>query len=157
MCSGFVDYPELLGPETLVLEGEVPGEIGDAVIVQTVVVDYLLQLDGFYDPRIPGNRLVNRTDIMEPLNLIQTADSCQPGEYWQEAVFTCSPCPTQATVTFLSEQIEFEGDDLTETKATRLVNTALYGVAVLVKSKPAWVSITSAVFDNSGLEVDLSE
>ena len=155
MCSGFVEYPNLLGPETLVLEGEVPGEIEDAIIIQTVVADYLSQLEEAYDPRIPGNRLVNRTDIMEPLNLIQTADSCQPGEYWQEDVFTCSPCPTKATVAFLSEQIEFEGDDLTRTKTVRLVNAALYDVAVLVKSKPTWVSITSAVFDNSGRQVNL--
>lgn len=156
MCSGFVEYPELLGPESLVLEGEVPGEIGDAVIIQTVVADYLSQLVEPYDPTKSGNRLVNRTDIMEPLNLIQTADSCQPGEYWQQKNFTCSPCPTKTAVSFLSERIDFDGDDSAQTETIRLVNADLYDVAVLIKSKPTWVSITSVVFDNSGADIDLT-
>lgn len=152
MCSGFVEYPELLGSDTLVLEGEVPGEIGDGIIIQAVVADYLSNLKEPYDPTI-GNRLVNRTDIMQPLNLIQTADSCRPGEYWQEEIYTCSPCPNGATVAFLSSKIEFEGSDSVEDgvpiQTIRLVNAALFDVAVLVKSMPSWVSIDSVTFDGS--------
>lgn len=160
MCSGFVEYPKLLGSDSLTMNGEEPGEIGDDIIIQTVVADYLLNLNEPYDPAI-GNRLVNRTDIMQPLNLIQTADSCLPGEYWQEGIFTCSPCPNRATVAFLDSKIEFEGDgsgkESTPIQSTRLVNAALFDVAVLVKSMPIWVSISSAVFDDTERAVTFSD
>jgi hypothetical protein len=140
------------------MEGEAPGTIGDDIIVQTIVADYLVSLEEPYDASIQG-RLVNRTDILEPMNLIQTVDSCQVGEYWVEGVFSCAACPMDPTVTFLQEKLEFEGDESLEantlTKYIPLVNAALFDVAILVKSLPSWVKVTSAVFEKSSRTVDL--
>ena len=163
MCSGFVEYPLLLGSESLKLPGEVPGEIDDGIIIQSIVTDYLFQLDEPYDPGKPEERLVNRTDIMEPLDFIQTAGSCVPGEFWQQETFTCAPCPSQVSITFLSSQLSF--DDESGDQSIQLVNAALYDVAVLVKSLPAWASITSislnsdqeASFQNGPVEIQSGE
>jgi 2',3'-cyclic-nucleotide 2'-phosphodiesterase (5'-nucleotidase family) len=122
MCSGYADYPLLLGEETLQLPGEQPGEIGDGIIIQAVVADYLLQYQGIYNPGEPETRLVNRTDIIEPLSFIQSADTCQPGEFWQEEVFSCAPCPSQTSLTFLSNKLEF---DSVNEQSIRLVNAEL--------------------------------
>ena len=156
LCSGFVGYPRLLGAESLVIEGEVPGEVDDGIIIQAVVADYLSQLGRPYNPNEFGPRLVNQTDVMTPLNLIQTADSCRPGEYWEETKYSCTPCPNKPPVAFLNARIEFEGDDSIEknapTQTIRLVNAALFDVAVLVKAMPEWVSIISVVYDVQGNE-----
>mmetsp|Transcript_17644 Transcript_17644/g.43417 ORF Transcript_17644/g.43417 Transcript_17644/m.43417 type:complete len:1092 (+) Transcript_17644:281-3556(+) len=155
-CSGFVEYPDLLGDESLTQNGEVPGQIGSDIIIQAVVGDYLAQFERTpYDPSQPGNRLVNRTDLLEPLNLVQTPDSCLPGEYWQEEIASCSECPDDTSVAFLSEQLEFDGDNGSD-GTIRLVNTALYDIAVLVKSMPSWVSISSASYEDSGVDASFS-
>ncbi|CAJ1956725.1 unnamed protein product [Cylindrotheca closterium] len=152
-CSGFVEYPILLGDESLTQTGEVPGKIGSDIIIQTVVGDYLAQFEQTpYDPNRQGNRLVNRTDLLTPLNLVQTPDSCLPGEYWQEEIASCSECPDETSVSFLSAKLEFDGDAGSD-RTIRLVNTALFDIAVLVKSMPSWVSITSASYEDSGVEV----
>jgi hypothetical protein len=126
MCSGYADYPILLGGETLRLPGEMPGEINDGIIIQAVVSDYLLQYEGTYNPGKPEERLVNRTDILEPLNFIQSADTCQPGEFWQEELFSCASCPSQTSLTFLSSKLEF-GNILSD-QSIRLVNAELVSI-----------------------------
>ena len=146
ICFGFDQYPMLLGEETLTLPGEKPGSIKDDIIIQAVVADYFAQLDVPYDPSLPGARLVNRTDVVTPLNLIQTPDSCLTGYYWEADLGSCLQCPGESTVIFLSGQLEFQADELTITKSIKLVNPALFDVEVSLKSTPAWVSVTSATF-----------
>ena len=149
VCFGFDQYPVLLGDETLTLPGEKPGSIEDDIILQAVVADYFAHLEVPYDPSLPGSRLVNRTDLVTPLNLIQTPESCLTGYYWEAELASCFLCPTESTVTFLSERLEFQADELTSTKTIKLVNPALFDVEVSLKSKPAWVSVESVTFGNS--------
>ena len=92
VCGGFHPFPKYLGSETLTFNGEEPGKIVDGPLSQSVVGQYLLSLAAPYNATIQG-RLVNRTDITTPLNLIQTVDSCNPGEYWNDKQASCVACP----------------------------------------------------------------
>jgi len=143
ICSAYGSYPVLLGEESLDRPGEVPGFIGDAPIIQMVVADYLAQFqDSPYDPYIPGSRLVNRTDILEPLNFVQTADDCLKGEYWEMNNSTCVSCPTEPSAAFLSETLEFDANDNLY-GLIKLVNVAPSKVRVMAKSLPSYISIES--------------
>lgn len=145
ICSSYGSYPILLGEESLDGPGEVPGSIGDTPIVQSVVADYLAQFhDTPYDHSIPGSRLVNRTDILEPLNFIQTEEDCLPGEYWEEQNSTCTSCPIEPSVAILSERLEFDTEENLH-GSIKLVNVAQSSVDVLIKSLPSYVSIESVI------------
>ncbi|CAJ1965662.1 unnamed protein product [Cylindrotheca closterium] len=136
-------YPVFLGEASLHRPGEIPGFVGDTPIIQSVAADYLAQFqDKPYDPYIPGSRLVNRTDILEPLNFIQTADDCLPDEYWEVNNSTCAPCPSEPSAAFLSERAEFDAKDNLYVDI-KLVNVALSSIAVTVKALPSYVAIES--------------
>ena len=45
------------------------------------------------------------------MNLVQTPDSCLAGEYWQKDIASCSECPDDTSVSFLSEKLKFDGDN----------------------------------------------
>jgi len=152
VCFGFADYPLLLGNDTLTIQGEKAGSVGDDVIIQSVVSDYLSHLDLPYDPYFPWGRLVNRTDITEPLDMIQTADSCATGDYWEASLASCVQCPTESVVTFLSDRLEFQADESASTKEIKLVNPSNLTVEISMKVKPTWVSTSTVTLESTGTE-----
>lgn len=155
MCSGFDPYPSLLG-ESLILPGEEPGVVLDGILFQTIVGNYLGQLESPYVPAIEG-RLVNNTDAAELLDVNQESDSCPPGTYWKEEVLTCETCPVTTNVAFLRATMEFEGQIGNHTKDSGvidMVNGAPFGVAVVPKARPSWLSFSKAKIASSD-EVEL--
>lgn len=151
ICYVYGRYPIILGEESLDGPGEVPGFIGDTPIVQLVVADYLAQFNETpYDYSVPGSRLVNRTDILQPLNFIQTEDDCVPGEYWEENISTCASCPNEPSVAILSERLEFDSEDRLH-GSIKLVNVEQSSVGVFIKSLPSYVSIESAINEAGNL------
>ena len=108
VCSAYDPYPELLGAHgNFTMEGEVPGKIGEALI-QTVVADYLKQLEEPYVAAIQG-RLVNNTNNFNIMNMTASQDSCEPGQYWSGRQETCVACPDSTHVQFSDTRIEFQG------------------------------------------------
>ena len=89
MCNGFDPYPSFLGSE-LRIPGEVAGVVDEEMGLQQIVGDYLTHLNGAYDTSIQG-RLVNDTAAFEPMDFIQSADSCPSDHDWDEAYETCFP------------------------------------------------------------------
>ena len=154
-CGGFKPFPTLLG-EALVWPGEEPGTTSD-ILIQNVVGDYLSDLGEPYVVGIKG-RLVNDTSATESLNLVQTADSCRPGTYWRRDVFTCAVCPDSSGVTFLRQDVEFEGSSGSDSDSFRsivLTNSELYNVAVVPKSRPSWLKFSRAELESSGEDVTI--
>ena len=150
VCGGFDPYPSFLGEE-LTAPGEVQGHQSEGSLYQNVVADYLSQLDSPYVTGIMG-RLVNDTSAKEPLNLIQTADACEPGTYWREEVSTCELCPGTKKIAFLRESIEFDGVEGSDTQlfgSIAFVNTELVDVAIVPKSRPSWLNFPGTL-DPSG-------
>ncbi|KAL3943618.1 MAG: hypothetical protein SGBAC_002327 [Bacillariaceae sp.] len=149
ICFVYHSYPELLGEESLDRPGEVPGFVGDTPIVQSIAADYLAQFqETSYNAFLPGSRLVNRTDILEPLNFIQTAADCQRGEYFETNNSSCASCPNEPSAAFLSQELEFDTEE-TLYACIKLVNVAQSSVGVQLKSLPSYASVVS-VKDEAG-------
>ena len=89
MCKSFHPYPSFFGSE-LQIKGEVAGVVDGDENLQSIVERYLAGLDQAYDTKNQG-RLVNDTEAFEPLNFIQTADSCASDHDWDEELATCFP------------------------------------------------------------------
>lgn len=138
-CAGDVPYPSLLGSE-LIIPGEQPGRTG-SVLIQTIVSDYLSNLSQPYDTSIQG-RLVNDTSISVAMDWIQTKDSCNAGEFWDEEFRSCLSCPTIDSVEFTESQVNFTdisgSTELIEARVT-LVNDDDKPVSVVLKSHPLWI------------------
>lgn len=155
-CAGFDPFPTLLRTN-LTSPGEEPGKILDGDIHQNIVADYLRQLGGIYQAGIKG-RLVNDTSIEIPLNLIQTAEDCDPGTFWREEFMTCESCPDRYNVAFLRENVAFQGVTGIGEYATghvELVNTELFDVVVVPKSRPSWLNFSVAELDISNASIPL--
>jgi hypothetical protein len=141
LCQSNDPFPELLG-SGLLFEGESPGKTSE-MLHQDIVAHYLEQLGGPYNTSIQ-NRLVNNTNANVALNLIQNEDECGAGTFWDEKRFTCEPCPTQTSVYFLTDRIEFQGDYGSEeeiTKGIEIINGEAYNLSLLPKSVPPWLLI----------------
>lgn len=153
VCGAYDRYPDLTGGNFRI-DGEVPGKIGENMI-QNIVAEYLGQLDEPWTFS-PG-RLVNDTSNFEPLNMIQTSDSCPPNYIWNEDSLTCFECPDFKHVVFSDEELTFEADSsspILDNGRILLVNREVFDTAVKLKSKPSWMEFTSAEMEAG--EVDLS-
>jgi hypothetical protein len=152
VCGAYEPYPALTGGDFL-LAGEVPGAIEENLI-QNIVADYLGQLD---DPwNFTPGRLVNDTSNFEPLNLIQTSDSCPPNYVWSDDSLTCFACPNFKNVVFSDKTLTLEADSGTtilENGRILLVNREVFAASVKLKSKPSWIEFTSAVMESGQVDV----
>jgi hypothetical protein len=140
VCSGFEPFPTILGDENI--EGEDPAEIGDTLL-QNIVGEYLQNLTEPYDTSIQG-RLINDTSAIEILDLIQTEDLCTSNTYWVPKFQSCFDCPSTDNVILMGEKVEFEGlsgvDD-SFWSVGNIVNGEVFPITVVLKSKPAWVTL----------------
>ena len=141
-CGGFDPYPSFFGSE-LQIKGEVPGSVDSNMNVQSIVGDYLSSLNGTYDTSIQG-RLVNDTEAFEPMDFIQSAESCGLDYYWDQTISSCIQCPGGKYVTFSDDMISFtviSDDDSSEGSVGRniLSNRQTYSVPIVPKSAPSWV------------------
>lgn len=158
MCGGFDEFPSLLG-EQLVLPGEEPGSAMEGSLFQNVVRDYLSSLSKPYEVDIM-DRLVNNTLAEESLNLVQTAADCVEGSFWREEFSTCTGCPEVSLVSFLSKGVEFnavEGYGARILGEVVMVNTELFDITVVPKTKPPWLTYSGAVFSSTGGRFPLFE
>lgn len=152
LCGAYEPFPALLS-KGLLFEGEMQGVIGGD-LHQNIVGEYLSQLGSVYGASIEG-RLVNDTSISQPLNLIQTKDSCEVGFFWRPETYSCEKCSLQSNVGFLSEQLEFTGDSGSKEVSTgtvSLVNSELVRVAVVQKTMPPWAKFNRVL--RNDLEVE---
>lgn len=146
LCDGYKPFPSLLGSDNLVVEGELPGIITESVLFQEMVAEYLnasTSIDAPYNTATQ-NRLFNDTTATEVLNLIQSEDSCVPGEYWEEDIQTCLICPVNFDVTFSKKLIEFEATDRDRVESITLTNNEDFYVAIIPKKLPDWLVLDSA-------------
>jgi len=154
LCGDYDPYPSFL-TEELTMEGEEPGVIEDLGLHQTIVGEYLSQLEEPYDTAIQG-RLINNTEATEVLNLIQTEDSCPSNSYWDEEQVTCVPCPDASNVAFSDEELEFQaesGSEVSTVGRVVLVNREIYSVRVVPKSIPHWFEFTGSSLNSTILAV----
>jgi hypothetical protein len=100
LCGGPAPFTDLVGGD-FAIDGEEPGIIGDDVH-QSIVADYLSQLDNPYETSIQGRQL-NDTSTCEVMNLVQTEESSQPDTFWVEA-----ECCLGEHVAFSDEILDFE-------------------------------------------------
>ena len=103
MCDHFDPYPSMF--KELTMEGEVNGVVDTSRPIQDVVGQYLSHLSDLgitYDTSKRGSH-VNDTDSLEPLQFIQTAESCLNGYFWKKETQTCTPCPGGKYVKFAEE------------------------------------------------------
>lgn len=145
LCGGYMDFPYLLG-EALVIQGESPAVVGDT-LHQNVVGEYLglFNADEPYNTSVTG-RLRNDTSVMEPLDLVQTPESCTKGTYWAEPILTCMPCPAEVDVAFTEKEIAFDGASGSPEAILGqmiLINREESTVSVVPKSVPSWVRFTN--------------
>lgn len=152
MCSGFDPFPTMLSDD-LVIEGEIPGQIGDQLL-QSIVGEYLqfAHTTTPYDTTIQG-RLTNDTSATVVLDLVQTEASCTSTTYWVEEFQTCYDCPSAEHVLLNGSRTEFEGlsgVDETFTGTANIVNGGTFPVTIALKSKPDWVSLDGVFSENSG-------
>jgi hypothetical protein len=153
VCGAYDPYPELTGGD-FVIEGELPGVIGDELI-QNIAADYLGQLQEPYDSSIQG-RLTNNTQVFEVMNLIQDEDSCPLNTVWSPELFTCFDCPEYKLVQFADEVLSFEtqsDSDVSHFGNTALSNREEFDIAVLLKSNPSWVEFTKATLGSGSVEI----
>jgi hypothetical protein len=142
LCGGPAPFTGLVGGD-FVIEGEKPGIIGDEVH-QSIVADYLSQLDNPYETSIQG-RLLNDTSTREVMNLVQTKESCRPNTFWVEEERTCAECSLGEHVAFSDEILRFEMEGTSDSRQKGriiLVNRELFSVTVVPKSVPSWVDFT---------------
>jgi len=145
LCDGYKPFPSLLGSDNLVVEGEQPGTIIEGVLFQEMAADFLnatTSIDAPYNTTTQ-NRLVNDTAATEVLNLIQSEDSCAPGEYWESDIQTCMHCPVNFDVTFSKKLIEFEATDQERVESITLTNNEDFYVAIIPKKLPDWLVLDS--------------
>jgi len=144
MCDHFDLFPSLFGSE-LKMEGEIRGTVDKGVTVQSVVGAYLTHLNGTYDTSIRGSH-INDTESFEPMDFIQTADSCLLDFFWEIGTLTCKPCPGGKRVGFSDDLLSFLATPNKKQFDGRnvLSNRELFNVTLAPKSAPEWV-----VFHNS--------
>ncbi|KAL7529722.1 hypothetical protein ACHAXR_009329 [Thalassiosira sp. AJA248-18] len=147
MCNGFDPYPSLFGSE-LQIDGEVPGVVDMNMNVQSKVGDYLMHLNTTYDTSIQG-RLVNDTEAFEPLDFIQTPESCLVDYFWDNKVFTCMSCPGGKHVQFSDDLVSFLITNDSNDSAGRnvLYNREMFDVTIAPKSAPSWLIFQNATND----------
>ena len=145
LCDGYQPFPNLLGADNLVVEGEQPGQISEGVLFQEILADFLNATTSIHMPynATIQNRLVNNTEAFEVLNLIQTEDSCAPGMYWEAYIQTCVSCPVNFDVTFSKELIEVEASDQERIETITLTNNEDFNVAIIPKKLPNWLALDS--------------
>lgn len=152
MCLGFEPYPSLLGAE-LVVEGEEAGVIG-TVLHQQIVGDYVKELEAkeiIYDTRIQG-RLVNKTDVTVPLDLLQTSNECEAGTHWIATKLSCIKCPDTSKIIFAQEKVTFSGDSGSPEfwpGRAEMINGEAYPITVMLKSSPTWIDFTETAVSGS--------
>mmetsp|Transcript_24475 Transcript_24475/g.45245 ORF Transcript_24475/g.45245 Transcript_24475/m.45245 type:complete len:171 (+) Transcript_24475:40-552(+) len=154
MCDHFDPYPSLL-KDKLVIEGEVAAVTEDRKNLQTIVGEYLssLSLDGVtYDTTIQG-RPINDTEASEPMDFLQSAESCSADCYWEAGLQMCRPCPGAKNVRFSDEQVSLSLDSVSNhhrmasgsnsSFTTRgrniLTNRELVNVTIAPKFAPSWL------------------
>lgn len=104
-CGESAVFTYIVGGD-FAIEGEEPGIIGDDVY-QSIVADYLSQLDSPFETSIQG-RLLNITNTREAMHLVQTEESCRPATFWVEEQRTCIECSLGEHVAFSNELLHFE-------------------------------------------------
>ena len=145
LCGSQLDFTELTGPNFR-LQGEVPGMIDDTVLQQDIVGQFLGHLTEPYMPMIEG-RLVNDTNVFDPLSLTEDEDSCVPGKsYWVPDLVSCQPCPYVTNLRFSDKIMYFETrageiDSSFPHHRIILVNRETYKVQVMPKSVPSWIDV----------------
>jgi hypothetical protein len=159
LCGGPAPFTDLVGGD-FAIDGEEPGTIGDDVH-QSIVADYLSQLDNPYATSIEG-RLLNdtsthevMTSIHEVMNLVQTEENCRPDTFWVEDQRTCAECSLGEHVAFSDEILDFEMEGTSDSRQKGriiLVNRELFSVAVVPKSVPSWVDFTGSSLSDVALK-----
>jgi hypothetical protein len=143
LCGGHAPFTDLVGGD-FTIEGEKPGIIGED-LHQSIVADYLSQLDNPYETSIQG-RLLNDTSSREVMNLVQTEESCRANTFWVEEQRTCAECSLGEHVAFSDETLHFEMEGTTSDSRQKgriiLVNRELFSVTAVPKSVPSWVDFT---------------
>ena len=155
LCDGYKPFPSLLGSDNLVVEGEQPVTIIEGVLFQEMAADFLnatTSIDAPYNSNTQ-NRLVNDTAATEVLNLIQSEDSCAPGEYWESDIQSCMHCPMNFDVTFSKKLIEFEATDQERVESITLTNNEDFYVAIIPKKLPDWLVLDSVESVYAGSDI----
>ncbi|KAL9186795.1 hypothetical protein ACHAXT_010515 [Thalassiosira profunda] len=144
MCGGFDPFPSLLGEE-LVIEGEVPGSVDLNENIQSIVGEYLTELDKPYKTSIQ-QRLVNDTKAFTPLDFVQTEESCSMDHFWESQTLTCKPCPGGKYVSFSDELVSFvvlDGSEGIIVGREILYNRETFDVTVAPRLSPSWFLLGS--------------
>eukprot|EP00984_Skeletonema_dohrnii_P038088 scaffold40905_cov167-Skeletonema_dohrnii-CCMP3373.AAC.1 len=134
---------------------EQPGMIIEGVLFQEMAADFLnatTSIDAPYNTTTQ-NRLVNDTAATELLNLIQSEDSCAPGEYWESDIQTCMSCPVNFDVTFSKKLIEVEATDQERVESITLTNNEDFYVAIIPKKLPDWLVLDSVESVYAGSDI----
>ncbi|KAL7545481.1 hypothetical protein ACHAWF_008832 [Thalassiosira exigua] len=145
VCDAYALFPSLLDSTALTVEGEQP-EVAS-------FLDQSTSSELVYNSSTQG-RLVNDTSVTEALNLIQTEDTCAPGEYWKSDIETCLLCPIDFDVSFSRQKIELEVVSHRDAQSVTvaLKNHEQFGVAVIPKKLPHWLKFSSIDFGYTGTE-----
>eukprot|EP00586_Coscinodiscus_wailesii_P020863 CAMPEP_0172519016 /NCGR_PEP_ID=MMETSP1066-20121228/291159_1 /TAXON_ID=671091 /ORGANISM="Coscinodiscus wailesii, Strain CCMP2513" /LENGTH=617 /DNA_ID=CAMNT_0013301515 /DNA_START=1049 /DNA_END=2904 /DNA_ORIENTATION=- len=147
ICAHFDRYPQILGKATI--NGEVPAVIGDTS-VQSIVADYLTQLNASYDTRIQ-ERLINDTTIFTPMNFIQEEWDCPDGTIYNKKLQTCPNCPEIKRVSFLTELVKLKSEKCENPWGKVLLsNREVFNVSIMTKSAPNWIMFNESRFNMLG-------
>lgn len=141
MCGGFDPYPAMLSEDSLTIPGEEAGTVGGELF-QNLVGDYLAQLESPYDTSIQ-KRLVNDTQVLVPLDFLQTEETCNSSTFWVEEYQTCFSCPTTNQVLFALDQNEFFGVSGASSEGRvlgQITNGEDFPIVIALKSMPSWTS-----------------
>lgn len=147
MCKGFDPYPDLFGSE-LQIEGEVRGTVDRSRNVQSIVGEYMSSLNGTYDTSIRGSH-INDTEAFDPMNFIQTQESCVINHFWETKLLTCTPCPGGKFVKFSDGLISFLITEKSTDFAGRnvLYNRETFDVTIAPKYSPSWLLFRNSTDD----------
>eukprot|EP00584_Thalassiosira_punctigera_P010678 CAMPEP_0172535426 /NCGR_PEP_ID=MMETSP1067-20121228/7438_1 /TAXON_ID=265564 ORGANISM="Thalassiosira punctigera, Strain Tpunct2005C2" /NCGR_SAMPLE_ID=MMETSP1067 /ASSEMBLY_ACC=CAM_ASM_000444 /LENGTH=1140 /DNA_ID=CAMNT_0013320359 /DNA_START=87 /DNA_END=3509 /DNA_ORIENTATION=+ len=141
MCQHFDPYPSLLGRK-LEIQGEEPGEVDKHRNVQGIVGEYLTALEETYNTSIQG-RLINDAEAFDPLNFIQTPESCLMTQFWEPTLSSCMSCPIGNDVKFSHDLII--SDESSDYSGRNLIgNNETFAVTVAPKYSPSWVILRDA-------------
>ena len=124
--------------------------------LQAAVAKYLSHIDattGIYNGTIQG-RLINDTDALNPMDLIQNEEGCfQGSQYWIKEYETCSDCPSLGNMLLDKEKMNFDGVSkapVVDTAEISIENGNDSPVNLYLKSIPPFISYSEAIDGSVG-------
>lgn len=124
--------------------------------LQAAVAKYLSHVEettGIYNGTIQG-RLINNTDVSNPMNLIQSEEGCTQGsQYWIQEYQTCFDCPSLGNMLLDKEKMNFDGVSkvpVVDTAGMSIENGNDSPVNLYLKSIPPFISYSGTIDGSAG-------